>query len=155
MTLSPRLLLSFALLLAFPAHAQQPGTAAATVVAVPPLSTPSDKPTSAGSTLGLAWQASKLIAQDLRTTSEIVPLPPSQKDYYSYPEVTAPSFSKWRSAGAKALVTGFVQGRSDGRLTVGCYVYDVEKGRELARKGFVQLVQESAHPRAIRKKLLI
>ena len=78
-----------------------------------------------------------MIAQDLRTTSEIMPLPPSQKDYYSYPEVTAPTFSKWRSAGAKALVTGFVQARSDGRVTFGCYVYDVDKGRELGRKGFV------------------
>ena len=66
-----------------------------------------------------------------------MPLPPNQKDYYSYPEVTAPTFSKWRSAGAKALVTGFVQSRSDGRVTFGCYVYDVEKGRELGRKGFV------------------
>jgi TolB protein len=137
MTLSPRLFLSFALLLALPAHAQQPGTAAAAVVAVPPLSTPSDKPTSAGSTLSLAWEASKLIAQDLRTTSEIVPLPPAQKDYYSYPEVTAPTFSRWRAAGAKMLVTGFVQARSDDRVTFGCYVYDVDKGREVGRKGFV------------------
>src|SRR3954462_3727178 len=119
------------------AHAQQPGTAAATVVAAPPLSTPSDKPTSAGGTLSLAWQASKLIAQDLRTTSEIVPLPPQQKDYYSYPEVTAPTFSRWRAAGAKMLVTGFVQARSDDRVTFGCYVYDVDKGREVGRKGFV------------------
>ena len=66
-----------------------------------------------------------------------MPLPPTEKDYYSYPEVTAPNFSKWRSAGAKVLVTGFVQARSDGRVTFGCYVYDVDKGRELARKGFV------------------
>ena len=119
------------------AHSQQAGTAAATVVAVPPLSTPSDKPTSAGSTLSLAWQASKLIAQDLGGTSEIMPLPPSQKDYYSYPEVTAPTFSKWRAAGAKMLITGFVQARSDDRVTFGCYVYDVDKGREVGRKGFV------------------
>ena len=66
-----------------------------------------------------------------------MPLTPNQKDYYSYPEVTAPTFSKWRSKGAKALVTGFVQSRADGRLTFGCYVYDVDKGRELGRKGFV------------------
>ena len=66
-----------------------------------------------------------------------MPLPPNQKDFYSYPEVTAPTFSKWRAAGAKTLVTGFVQSRADGRLTFGCYVYDVDKGRELARKGFV------------------
>ena len=85
----------------------------------------------------LGWQATQQIAADLRQTSELMPLRPNQKDYYSYPEVTAPTFSKWRSAGAKALVTGFVQSRSDGRLTVGCYVYDVDKGRELGRKGFV------------------
>jgi TolB protein len=85
----------------------------------------------------VGWDATQLIASDLGQTSELMPLKPSRDDYYSYPEVTAPTFSKWRSAGAKALVTGFVQGRADGRLTVGCYVYDVEKGRELARKGFV------------------
>ena len=50
------------------------------VVAVPPLSTPDDKPTSAPeATLGIAWDASKLIAQDLRTTSEVMPLPPVKR----------------------------------------------------------------------------
>ena len=39
--------------------------------------------------------------------------------------------------GAKALIAGFVQARPDGRLTVGCYVYDIDKGRELGRTGFV------------------
>ena len=130
-------LLAAATCFASAAEAQQPGTAAATVVAVPPLSTPDDQKTSAGSTLSIAWQASQLIAQDLRTTSEIMPLPPAQKDFYSYPEVTAPSFPRWRAAGAKVLVTGFVQARSDGRITFGCYVYDVDKGREVSRKGFV------------------
>jgi len=123
-------------------HAQTPPSGAATVVAVPPLSTPDDKRTSAGQTLSIAWQASRLIADDLRTTSEVMPLPPSQKDYYSYPEVTAPTFSRWRSVGAKMLVTGFVQARSDGRVTFGCYVYDVDKGREVGRKGFVVAPEE-------------
>ena len=118
-------------------QAQQPGTAAATVVAVPPFSTPEDTRTSSGSTLSIAWDASRLIAQDLRTTSEIMPLPPVQKDFYSFPEVTAPSFPKWRSAGARILVMGFVQARSDKRITFGCYVYDVDKGREVSRTGFV------------------
>src|SRR3954451_23320084 len=118
------------------AYAQQPGTASASVVAVPPLATP-DSGTNANQSLAIAWQATQLIATDLRSTSELMPLPPSQKDFYSYPEVTAPTFSKWRAAGAKTLVTGFVQTRPDGRLTFGCYVYDVAKGRELGRKGFV------------------
>jgi TolB protein len=118
------------------ANAQQQ-VPAATVVAVPPLSTPDDKPTSAGSTLRIAWDASKMIVQDLSTTSEVMALPPVQKDFYSFPEVTAPSFPKWRSAGAKILITGFVQARADKRITFGCYVYDVAKGREVSRTGFV------------------
>jgi TolB protein len=122
-----------AALAAAPAQAQQPQVS---VVAVPPMTTP-DKGDQGSQSLGIAWQATQMIASDLRSTSELMPLPPNQKDFYSYPEVTAPTFSKWRAAGAKTLVTGFVQSRSDGRLTFGCYVYDVDKGRELARKGFV------------------
>ena len=118
------------------AHAQQPGTPAATVIAVPPLTSP-DGGSKGNQMLAVGWDATQLIVTDLRQTAELMPLNPKRDDYYSYPEVTAPTFSKWRAAGAKALVTGFVQSRSDGRLTVGCYVYDVEKGRELARKGFV------------------
>jgi TolB protein len=126
------------------AHAQeaQQSAPAVAVVAVPPLSTPDDKPTSAGGTLSIAWQATQLIARDLGTTAEIMTLPPSQKDYYSYPEVTAPTFSKWRSKGAKVLITGFVQARADKRITFGCYTYDVDKGREIARKGFVVAPEE-------------
>lgn len=129
-----RLALPFLLLgLAGGAHAQQP---AATVIAIPPLTSPNggDK---GNQMLAVGWNVTQAIEADLRQTAEVMPLKPNRDDYYSYPEVTAPTFSKWRSAGAKALVTGFVQSRSDGRLTVGCYVYDVDKGRELARKGFI------------------
>lgn len=125
----PVLLLGFAAT----AHAQQP---AATVLAVPPLTSP-DSGTKGNQMLAVGWDVTQAIEADLRQTSEVMPLKPNRDDYYSYPEVTAPSFSKWRSKGAKALVTGFVQGRADGRLTVGCYVYDVDKSRELARKGFI------------------
>jgi TolB protein len=118
------------------ATAAQPGTPAATVIAIPPMTTP-DSGTKGNEMLGVAWQATQLIEADLRQTSELMALEPNRKDYYSYPEVTAPSFSKWRDRGAKALLTGFVQSRSDGRYTVGCYVYDVEKGRELGREGYV------------------
>jgi TolB protein len=132
-----RYLLPFLLIgLAGAAHAQQPGTPAATVIAVPPLTSP-DSGTKGNQMLQVGWDATQLIVADLQQTAELMPLRPNRDDYYSYPEVTAPTFSKWRSAGAKALLMGFVQSRSDGRLTFGCYVYDAEKGRELARKGFV------------------
>jgi TolB protein len=123
--------------LASAAGAQQPADqAAATVIAVPPLTSPNSG-SRGNEMLALGWQVTQLIETDLRQTSEVMPLKPNRDDYYSYPEVTAPSFAKWRSAGAKALVTGFVQSRADGRLTVGCYIYDVQKGRELGRKGFI------------------
>ena len=118
------------------AQAQQPAAPTVTVIAIPPLTSPNTG-AKGNEMLALGWEATQLIGTDLRQTSEIMPLPSSRDDYYSYPEVTAPTFSKYRAKGAKALITGFVQSRSDGRLTVGCYVYDVEKGRELMRKGFV------------------
>ena len=119
------------------AQQAQPGRPAATLIAVPPFSAPNEaKVEGAGTTLNIAWDATRLIATDLASTAEIYPVGPEQKDFYSYPEVTAPSFPRWRAKGVKALVTGFVQARSDGRLTFGCYVYDVERGRELGRTGF-------------------
>jgi TolB protein len=117
-----------------PAYAQE-GTP---IIAVPPLATTDDQSTPVGSTRTIAWQATQLIVGDLQSSGEVMALPPDQqRDFYSYPEVTAPTFSRWRAKGAKALITGFVQARSDGRITVGCYVYDAEKGRELGRSGFV------------------
>ena len=112
------------------------GQESVTVIAVPPLTTPDRNTTGAGSPAAVAFQASELIASDLRSTAVLVAIPPDQKDYYSFPEVTAPTFSKWRSKGAKLLLTGFVRSRPDGRLTFGCYAYDVQTGRELGRKGF-------------------
>ena len=106
------------------------------MIAIPPLTSP-DSGDKGNEMLAVGWDATQLIAADLGQTTELTPLPPKRDDYYSYPEVTAPNFSKWRAAGATALLTGFIQSRADGRLTVGCYVYDVDKGRELARKGFV------------------
>lgn len=120
---------------------QSASTPAITVIAVPPMTTP-DPGAKGNEMLAIAWQATQLIVSDLRSTSDVMPLPANQKDYYSFPEVTAPAFPKWRSAGAKALLTGFVQSRPDGRLTFGCYAYDTVTGREVARKGFVVAVDE-------------
>ena len=112
------------------------GSPAVSVVAVPPFSTPDDRQTSAGRTLEHRLGS---VAADRRRTCAPRPRScrcrPIEKDYYSYPEVTAPSFPKWRAATRRFLVTGFVQARSDGRVTFGCYVYDVEKGREVGAQG--------------------
>ena len=118
------------------ASAQQASPATPTRIAVPPLTSP-DSGAKGNQMLQIGWEATQVIVADLQRTVELSPLKTSRDDYYSFPEVTAPNFQKWRASGARALVMGFAQARADGRLTFGCYVYDVDKGRELVRKGFV------------------
>ena len=119
-----------------PAVAAAQGTPASVII-VPPLSTPENVQTPAGWSGVIARQVADVIAADLRSTTELVPLGPENARVYPYAEATAPSFREWRKSGAKSLVTGFVQGRPDGRITVACYLHDIAGGRELARKGFV------------------
>jgi TolB protein len=120
---------------------QPPSTGGMPTIMVPPLTSPSDTKTRLGSTLSLGLQVAQVIAADLRSTGTMV-IGPDKARVYSYPEVTGPLFSAWRPLGAKMLVTGFVQARDDERLTVGCYLYDVGMGRELARKGFLVALDE-------------
>jgi len=57
-------------------HAQQqPGTPAATVIAVPPLTSP-DSGTKGNQMLATGWDATQLIVSDLRQTPEVMPLTP-------------------------------------------------------------------------------
>jgi TolB protein len=111
--------------------------APASVIIVPPLSTPENVQTPSGWSGVIARQVADVIAADLRSTAELVPLGPENARVYPHAEATAPSFREWRKTGAKSLVTGFVQVRPDGRLTVACYLHDIAGGREVARKGFV------------------
>ena len=86
---------------------------------------------------GLGRQISAVIASDLRASGLFTPLGPDGIGGYSYAEASSPAFPTWRSAGAQALVAGFVESRGDGKITVGCYLYDVTSGRELTHQGFV------------------
>ncbi len=129
------LALPFASLLAAPATAQAPEPAAV-VIAIPVLSTAKNTDTEAGSTWALANQIADLISADLQSTASFIVADVKKVRIPSFPEVTAPSYPTWRAAGAKYLLSGFVNARSDGRLTIGCYLYDVQTGREVARQGF-------------------
>ena len=130
-----------ALLLSAPATAQEPEPAAK-VIAIPPLATDKVTDTDAGTTWGLANQIANLITADLKFSSKFIFADTQKVRIPSYPEVTAPAYQQWRSAGAKLLLSGFVNARSDGRLTIGCYLYDVQSGRELARQGFAVSTSE-------------
>ncbi|MBA3526081.1 MAG: Tol-Pal system beta propeller repeat protein TolB [Pseudomonadota bacterium] len=126
-----------AALLGSPVAAQTGEARPVLIVAVPPLATPKDEQTPAGTTWAIANQIADLVAKDLQGSGRFLPLDVKSLRSPSFPEVTSPNYRLWRGAGARALVSGFVQAREDGRLTVGCYLYDAHRERELTRKGFV------------------
>ena len=136
------LLFASAALLATPALAQDQeappvevdivggGVQDLTAIAVPAL------PVAGGAPSTLGRQIAEVIASDLRSTGLFTPLGPNGVPTYTFGQAGSPAYGEWRNAGAAQLVTGTVEPRADGRITVGCYVHDVAAGRELARQGF-------------------
>jgi TolB protein len=101
------------------------------VIAVPAM------PAAQGGSAALGRNISAVIASDLRSTGAFTPLGPDGIPGYSFGEATAPNYPEWRNNGAGALVSGYVEPRGDGRVTVACYLHDVTAGRQLASQGFV------------------
>ncbi len=108
----------------------------ATII-IPSLATPAPQNTPAGDTATLGRQIAEVIAADLERSGLYAPRGPAGVRAVSMGEVTSPQFAGWRGGGAENLVQGFVRADAAGNLTVGCYLYDVELGTELARNGFV------------------
>ena len=81
-------------------------------------------------------QVSEVIATDLRSTGLFTPIGPGGLPSYSVEEAGSPAYPNWRNAGVAALVSGYIESRPDGRMTVACYLHDVTAGRMLANQGF-------------------
>ena len=107
------------------------------VIAVPGLPTPQNVDTVAGSTSELGAKISDVIVSDLRSSGLFKPIGRNKVRGISYTEVTAPQFPYWSGTSASALIQGFIKTNPDGKLTVGCYLYDVALETELTRQGFV------------------
>jgi TolB protein len=120
-------------------------------VAIPAFATDREAPTPANSqgTTALGLELARVIYNDLRNNALFKPTGPDSLPKPGYAEITAPAFGTWRGRGAEDLVQGFVRAGTDGRLTVGCYLYDVALGEELTRGGWV--VQPSDWRRAAHK----
>ena len=107
------------------------------VIAVPALATPQAAATAAGPTDALGKQIADVIVTDLRGSGLFRPIGPGAVRTILYPEVQAPDYAYWPGTGAAALVQGFVRANADGKLTIGCYLYDVALKQELTRQGFI------------------
>ena len=107
------------------------------VIAVPALATPQAAATVAGPTDALGKQIADVIVTDLRGSGLFRPIGPGAVRTILYPEVQAPDYAYWPGTGAAALVQGFVRANPDGKLTIGCYLYDVALKQELTRQGFI------------------
>lgn len=105
-------------------------------ILIPALPTPQAVDTPAGNTEALGRQIADVIAADLRNSGLFKPLGPTGVRAIPMGEVQTPDFGYWRGATAQALVQGYVQAGAGGRLTVGCYLYDVALGTELTKLGF-------------------
>jgi TolB protein len=81
-------------------------------------------------------QVAEVIASDLRSTGIFTPIGPSGLPGYSVEEAGNPAYPGWRNAGVAALVSGYIEPRPDGRITLACYLHDVTAGRMLANQGF-------------------
>lgn len=118
-------------------------------IAVPALPTPQSIPTPAGDTDDLGERISDVVVSDLRSSGLFKPIGRNAVRGISFDEVTSPAFPYWRGRNTEALIQGFVRAMPDGRITVGCYLYDVALGSELTRQGFV--VEPSDWRRAAHK----
>ena len=108
------------------------------VIAVPQLPTPKNVKTEGGQTG--RYRDPDRPADRLRPAHQPAPSIPTGPDglrHYTPTEAGAPQYPNWADIGAGALVTGYVQARDDGRITVACYLYDLKHRREMTRKGFV------------------
>lgn len=96
-----------------------------------------ETPANAEGTERLGLELARVVYSDLRFNGLFRPVGPDALPRPSYPEITDPAWPTWRGRSAEMLVHGYVRANDDGRLTVGCYLYDVALQSELVREGWV------------------
>ena len=108
-------------------------------IAIASFATDRNMPTaaSADGTNALGKELARVVFNDLRSNGLFKPTGPDALPRPSFAQITAPEWPVWSGRRADMLVHGYVQARDDGRLTVGCYLYDVSLRNELSRAGWV------------------
>ncbi len=108
-------------------------------IAIPGFATDRDVPTaaSANGTAALGKELARVVYGDLRNNGLFKPAGPDGLPQPVFGQITAPNWPSWTNRSAEMLVHGYVKAGADGRLTVGCYLYDVQLKSELVRQGWV------------------
>ena len=108
-------------------------------IAIPSFATDRNVPTAANAngTEALGMELARVITSDLRNNGLFKPTGPDSLPRPSFANITAPVYATWNSRGADMLVHGYVRARSDNRLTVGCYLYDMALEQRLVAEGWV------------------
>ncbi|MBX7459139.1 Tol-Pal system beta propeller repeat protein TolB [Qipengyuania sp. 1NDH17] len=94
-------------------------------------------PANANGTEALGLELARVITSDLRNNGLFKPTGPDSLPRPSAADIQSPVWSTWGVRGAEMLVHGYVRARSDDRLTVGCYLYDMELKSRLVAEGWV------------------
>ena len=107
-------------------------------IAIPAFATNADVPTqtSAGSTSTLGFSVANVIFGNLRSNGLFKPTGPSSLPRPALAQVQSPDYGGWRGRGTDMLVQGYVRAEASGNITVGCYLYDVGLGEQVAKAGW-------------------
>jgi TolB protein len=107
-------------------------------IAIPAFATNRDQPTPANSqgTAALGVELARVVFNDLRNNGLFRPVGPDALPRPTYQQITAPAWGTWQGRSAEMLVQGYVQAGAGDRLTVGCYLYDVQLQQQLVREGW-------------------
>ena len=108
-------------------------------IAIPAFATDRNVPTpaNANGTEALGEELARVITANLRNNGLFKPTGPDSLPKPSFENITSPIWSTWGVRGAEMLVHGYVRARSDDRLTVGCYLYDMALQQRLVAEGWV------------------
>ena len=108
-------------------------------IAIPAFATDRDvaTPANASGTEALGVELARVITNNLRNNGLFKPTGPDSLPRPNFDNITSPVWSTWQVRGAEMLVQGYVRARSDNRLTVGCYLYDMALEQRLVAEGWV------------------
>jgi TolB protein len=107
-------------------------------IAITTFATDQDVPTQAspGSTARVGREVAGIIASNLRNNGLFKPSGPQGLPQPGFEQVPSPDYAIWKGRSAEMLVQGYVRAGSDGKLTIGCYLFDVTLSQQLGSAGW-------------------